>query len=277
MVPTTIALARHSPVACRPGCEVVTFVISEAAEPLAERSIVVCRSEAQAESTVRRLRDLGAEPVLVPVIEITAPADGGAALGGHLRDLEDYDWIVFTSANGVRAVHRAAIDHHLEWPLHIRVAAVGPASAEELKTRGQAVDFVPARSMAAELAASIPITFGRRVLAPLAELAADDLRAGLEQRGFDVDRIDAYRLLPLADLEPELVDDAVKADAALFTSPSTVDRFLELSEGRHPPAVISIGPRTSRRLADHGVVVTAEADPHTEEGLIAALMNTLKV
>ena len=239
--------------------------------PLAGRRIVVCRSEQQSLVLTSELADAGAEVVHLALLPIVAPADGGVALRVAMARIEEFDWIVFTSANAVDPVIAAATD----WPPPVRIAAVGSATAAALVGRAASVDHLPERATAASLASSLPLSVGRAVLAPLAELAGSDLTVGLRARGFDVTQVEAYRLGPPPTVDAATIRAVGDADAVLFTSPSTVDRFAEQCGSVWPSIVISIGPSTTARISAHGRDATAEADPAGLVGLIAALVNTL--
>lgn len=239
---------------------------------------MVCRAEGDAGPLADALRERGAEPVLVPLLVRAAPADGGAALRAAVARLDRYAWVAVTSAAGAAALLAARADG---WPAGVRVAAVGPATADALRRAGVEPDLVPTTATAVDLAAAFPPAPGTgesgpagRVLAPLAELAGDDLAAGLRARGWDVDRVDAYRL---ADLPPPGSDDPLPAglegaDAVAFTSPSTVDRFCDrFSPALVPPVVACIGPRTAARARERGLTGIVAANEHTTPGLVAAL------
>jgi len=288
------------------------------ARPLSGRRVVVCRAEGDAGSLADALRDRGAEPVLVPLLVRAAPADGGAALRDAVAQLDRYAWVAVTSAAGAaeflaalppgspgggapwptqgRDAEGAGTPGIVDgaarqpvrgtgaqagWPPGMRVAAVGPATAEALRRAGVEPDLVPPTATAADLAAAFPLAPDppaggpvARVLAPLAELAGDDLVAGLRAKGWEVDRVDAYRLAeppPLTAGAP-LPDGLVGADAVAFTSPSVVDRFCErFGTALLPPVVACIGPRTAARARQRGVTGFVTAHDHTAGGLVAAL------
>lgn len=273
--------------------------------PLTGRRVVVCRAEGDAGPLAEALRERGAEPVLVPLLVRAAPTDGGAALRAAAAQLDRYAWVAVTSAAGATALLAAvsapaggvavAGDSGLApgvrvppwWPVGVRVAAVGPATADPLRRAGIEPDLVPATATAAHLAAAFPPApapaagDGKpagRVLAPLAELAGDDLVAGLQAKGWQVERVDAYRLadLPPPELTEPLPEGLEGADAVAFTSPSTVDRFCDrFGPALVPPVVACIGPRTAQRARQRGLSGIVTADDHTTPGLLAALVSAL--
>ncbi len=172
------------------------------ARPLAGRRIVVTRPEHQADEMVATLRQLGAEPVEIPAIRIQPKADL-SALDEALRHVERYQWLVFTSTNGVRI----ALDRLEELGLDLgrlansRIAAIGPATAGSLRERGLEANFVPESFVAEEVAADLPEVDGARVLLPRAAGARAVLPEQLEARGAVVDEIAIYESVP-ADVNP---------------------------------------------------------------------------
>ena len=238
------------------------------AESLTGRTIVICRPRHQGAELAEALEARGATVVIVSLVEVAEPREGTDSLTTALQ--AGHDWIVFTSANAVAAARRAAT----RWPPRASLAAIGSATAAALSASGASVDFVSPVATANALAETVPGKPGSRVLAPLAELAGPDLVDGLERRGFSVTAVEAYRLVEVDEVPAQVIAAARGADAVLLTSPSLADRFAEVLGG-WPPVVISIGPRTSRRLAQLGVTVTLEADPHSGDGLISAVVTTL--
>ena len=239
--------------------------------PLLGRRVALYRSADQAEGLASAIQGLGGEPISVPLVAVAAPNDGGAALDRLLRNLDDYDWLVFTSSNGVRAVLERDPDALARHP---EVAVVGGATAMAVDAGGGTVRFLPTIATASTLASELASRGSCRVAAPLAELAGPDLADGLRARGFTIDRVEAYRLVDV-DPAPELLKLALDADAAVFTSPSIVDRYVSLQPSRRPRHLISIGPRTTVRLTEVGLRPTSEADPHDASGIVAALVAAL--
>ncbi len=254
--------------------------------------MVVCRAATEAGPLVAALAELGAEPVAVPLLARTAPADDGEALAAAVARLEAYSWVALTSINGVRSfveALRAASAGPAPDPASgsdpgrrlPSVAAVGPSTATALEAAGLVVALVPAEATAAGLARAFPPPPpGRcRVLAPLAEAASDDLERGLTAAGWVVDRVDAYRMVepPVADDEADRQARAVgRAHAALLTSPSVVDRFVDrFGATGLPPTTITIGPRTTARAIGRDLGSIIEADRPSDAGLIEALLATL--
>ena len=241
-----------------------------APKPLAGLRIVVCRPREQARSLGEGLASAGAEVVSAPVIAITDPVDGGAALRAAVAKLRAGDWLVVTSPNGAS---RAASAGPL--PEGVNVAAIGPGTADRAIAAGLTVRMVPDRSISEGLLQAFPPPEAdRRSLVVLARAAVarsvlpDELRAA----GWEVLDVAAYRNVaaPLSDDQRHAV---AASDGVVFTSSSTVERLVaEVGPGAVPPLVASIGPATSATAAEHGLDVTVEATAHTIDGVVAALV-----
>jgi uroporphyrinogen-III synthase len=254
-------------------------------QPLHGRRIAVTRAEEQAGGLAARLRELGAEPVVCAAIAITPPADFGP-LDAAIGRLEDDDWLLVTSANGVRALldRMAALGKGGEALAHLTIGAIGPATAEALAERGLRAAFVPSAYVAESILAEIGDVAGLRMLLPRADIARETLAAGLRERGAAVDEIAAYRTVPgggalaLAEL---LRQGAL--DAITFTSSSTVRYTLDGLEAAgmdrtaarallREIAVVCIGPVTAATARDEGLRVDVVAREYTAAGVVAALV-----
>jgi uroporphyrinogen III methyltransferase/synthase len=243
--------------------------------PLFGRSVVVTRARAQASALSAVLRDLGAEVVEAPSIEITDPDDDGAALRAAVAGIDRYDWLVLTSPNGVERTLAQVPDARA---LHgVQVAAVGSGTAAALARHRIVADLVPEAFVGEGLLAAFPPPpeGGGRVLVARAAVARDVVPDGLRAAGWEVDVVDAYRSRPVP-VPPELADAVAAADAVTFASSSSVTNLCDaVGADRIPSVVVSIGPVTSDTARARGLAVTAEADPHTVDGLVAALVATL--
>jgi uroporphyrinogen III methyltransferase/synthase len=246
--------------------------------PLLGKRVLVTRTRSQASRLSHELRLLGAEPLEVPVIEVVAPADGGAALRRAAVHLADgrYDWLVCTSPNGAERL--LASLHDARDLGGVRVAAIGPGTAAVFAAANIQPDLVPERFVAEGLLDAFDTLSSaqgdgqpQRLLLARAEVAREVLPDGLRVRGFEVDVVDAYRTVPV---QPDDDTRAVVASAHIvtFTSSSTVTNFVgAFGRDAVPPVVASIGPVTSATAADLGLAVTVEATEHTIDGLLAAL------
>jgi uroporphyrinogen III methyltransferase/synthase len=245
--------------------------------PLFGRRIVVTRAREQASELRTRLEQLGAEVIELPSIALE-PVDFS------LPALDRYAWLVFTSANGVKAffdegLAGAGLDARAL--ARARVAAIGPGTSEALVARGVRADLVPPRFVAESLLEAFPDPDGdgARVLVARAESARDVLPEGLTARGYEVEVLAVYRTVPVAPDADHLARvRAGEVDAVTFTSSSTVKNFCAaVGPFAVPqPAVISIGPVTSETARELGLRVDTEADPHTIDGLVTAVLDTLR-
>lgn len=245
--------------------------------PLFGRSIVVTRARAQASELVDRLNELGAETVEVPSIEVRDPADGGVALRRAVHGLYGYDWVVVTSPNGAQALLVTLRTEGLDARAlgGAKVAALGPGTAEVLAAGNVIADLIPPQYVAESLLESFPVPApGRpgRVLLARAAVARDVLPDGLRERGWAVDVVEAYQTVAVP-LEAGPRAGLAKAEMVTFTSSSTVTRFLEAAGAENvPPVVAAIGPITAATARDHGLRVDIEAEVHTIDGLVDAIL-----
>ncbi len=252
---------------------------STTAAPLAGRHILVTRAPHQASELADRLRTLGAEPILLPTIEITPPTSF-AALDSALTDLACFDLVCFTSANAVAAFADRA--RHLDiTPTPRRIAAVGPATAHALEAIGLRADITPPVFTAESLGETLrPEAAGRSILLVIAEDAPPTLRNSLASAGADVTVAAAYaNRIPAASLTAAcslFSDPSAWPDAIAFTSASTARNLAALLAASGialPPAIVraSIGPVTSRALAELGLPQHIEASESTIPALVSAL------
>jgi uroporphyrinogen III methyltransferase / synthase len=247
------------------------------ARPLFGRRVVVTRARTQASVLSERLRDLGARPIEVPTIEFAPPADGGAGLKRAATALAEdrYEWVVFTSANAVEALMEHIPDARSMGSTSI--AAVGPATASALERYRLIPDLVPDHQLAEGLVEAFPDPPGAgvSVLFPRAAEGREVLVHGLSEAGWEVDLVEAYRTVPAVP-SGQLITAVAEADAACFTSSSTVTGFLSaFGLAAVPPVVVCIGPVTAATAHDTGVRVAAVASTHTIDGLVAALVEVL--
>lgn len=245
--------------------------------PLAGRRIVVTRARAQASALSGALRGLGAEVVEFPTIRIEDPADGAPLLRAA-RNASSYDWIVFTSVNGVERFWGAlrSTGGDARAFARARICAIGPATEAKLKEHGLVADIVPESYVAEAVVAALGAEgiAGKRVLLPRATTARDVLPRGLRELGATVDEVAAYRTVPDgsggADLRVQLAADRI--DVVTFTASSTVHNWVKLLGTDIGAAeVATIGPITSGTARDLGFPVHVEAGTYTIPGLVAAL------
>lgn len=244
------------------------------ARPLAGRRVLVTRPRTRRDALREGLRAAGAVAISCPLIRFVPPDDHGP-LDCTIRGLSVYQWVVFTSREGVRAfwARLCALGGDARWLSPCKVAAVGPATAGALRHRGVVPDLVPARHTADSLANELASRTSKRgrVLLPRSDIAPRALPDRLCALGFSVESVVAYRTLPI---DPgSAVRDCLAAgvDAVTFCSPSAVRAF---SAGRleaGSAVVACIGPPTAEAARTAGLTPTVVAEEHTAAGLVAAL------
>ncbi len=236
-------------------------------------TVVVTRAAAQQASLAEALREAGATVVGLSTIAIAPPADGGAALAAAVRSLGEYRWVVLTSTNGARAFLDAR--GPAPSPVGPSVAAVGASTAGVLSAAGLTVDLIPDAFRGEALLEAFPLPppeGSRRVLLVRAEVATDVLPLGLAAAGWDPHIVDAYRTVR-AELDQEALAAAAGADVVLFASPSSVQRFMELTDGRtlsSLPAIV-IGAVTEAAARAAGFEVAGVAQRSDVSGLVDAV------
>lgn len=251
--------------------------------PLFGRRVVVTRSRDQAGQLARKLADAGADVLELPTIRIDAPSRR-EDLVDALLELNSYDWLVFTSPNGVTQFFQYFFRQFQDMRDlgGARIAAVGPGTASKLRELHLQVDLMPEEAIGhkvAEAFAKFESIENLRICLLRAEVAGAELPRVLEEKGAIVDDIACYRTVA----ETEDPTGAVArferegADWVTFTSASTVNQFHQrfpLPElRRRLPGLrfASIGPETTKALKALGTEPTVEARQHTLEGLVEAL------
>ncbi|MDP9385000.1 MAG: uroporphyrinogen-III C-methyltransferase [Actinomycetota bacterium] len=232
--------------------------------PLHGRTVAVTRARAQASDLAARLRELGAEVVEAPAIR-THP------LETELPLLGGYDLLCVTSPNGAHELFARMYD--ARDLAGLRVAAIGPGTARALREHGIVADVVPERSVAEGLVEALrDVPVSRALIARAAE-GRDVLPGALRERGAEVDEVALYETVP-EPLDDATREAAVAADYVTFTSASSVRFFLTAAGDARPSGrIVSIGPATSAELRAHGLQPAVEADPHTPDGLVSALLS----
>jgi uroporphyrinogen III methyltransferase/synthase len=246
--------------------------------PLSGKRIVVTRTRKQASALSERLRALGADVIELPTIRIEPPSDL-REFAELVQDAHSYDWIVFTSPNGVDAFFE------LFFKLYddareiggAKIAAIGPATAQRVKDFHLHVDLQPEEFVAEAVVREfqkLGTLENLRILLARAEKARDVLPRELSKLGAIVDEAFAYRTVPETrddnGARQRLLQEG--ADLLTFTSSSTVENFLALGlPWPKQMQVASIGPITSKTAREHGLKVSIEAKRHDIEGLTEAI------
>jgi hydroxymethylbilane synthase len=232
------------------------------------RRVLVTRAAEQAGQLVAALRDNGLEPVLVPTIATELEPPGGE-LDAVARLLDGYAWAVVTSANGARAILRAA--ERGSSPVNTtHWAAIGPATRSVLERQGVAIDHLPHQPTTTAMAASLPLASGDRVLVVRGDLADEELARALRARGAIVDDVIGYRTREAPDSSEPLLRRAVvdgSIDAVIFTSGSTVRGLTALARAQGLDATsipaVCIGPKSAAEAERAGFTVLAVSpDPN---------------
>ena len=247
--------------------------------PLFGKRIVVTRATGQGEVLSGKLRALGAGVIELPAIEIRPAADY-APLDRAIASLACYDWLIFTSANGVRffleRLDGSAADLR---ELRARICVIGPATRAAVEALHLKVDLMGKEYVAEGLLdafADYDLS-GKRMLLPRAAVARDLVPMELARRGAEVDVVEAYRTVIPEDAgrhARELFSAARKPDCITFTSSSTVQNFVHMAGAAalEGVKVASIGPVTSQTARGLGLTVTTEAQPFTVDGLVNAIL-----
>ncbi len=257
-------------------------------KPLFGKRIVLTRAREQAREFSQLLAAFGAEPIEVPTIQIVPPASW-EAIDGAVTRLNTYQWLIFTSVNGVRPfmdrLHSAGKDARAL--ANLRLCAIGPRTAQELETHGLTPDVIPAEFQAEGVIAALTQVGirGSRILIPRAEVAREILPEQLRELGATVEVIPVYRTiapaLDVASLTQQFYDGRVAA--VTFTSSSTVRNFMELFGGRDmviplvsKVVVACIGPITASTAREYGLTVTVMPEENTVPALADAIVRYFK-
>lgn len=254
--------------------------------PLFGKRIVVTRTRQQASQLSQQLSDLGAEVLEIPTIKIVSPSDDRCQdLVDALLELNSYNWLVFTSPNGVTSFFDLFFKqfHDLRDIGGVRIAAIGPATAAKLKELHLQVDLMPDEAIGSKIAAAFEkyeSVENLKICLLRAEVANPDLPKALEEHGAIVDDIAVYKTVPeTADpthAAAKLLEGG--ADWITFTSASTAEHFHarfdlpKLVKTFPRLKLASIGPETSKAIRALGVEPAIEAKEHTIDGLVKTLL-----
>lgn len=246
--------------------------------PLLGTSIGITRPVEQMEPQIARCLELGADPVPMPTIHI-GPPDDLAAIDATIARLRDFDWLVFTSANGVRGL----LDRVWETGGDARslgaarIATIGPGTADALADYRLRADLVPDEYRAEGLAAALgPHVAGKRVLWVRANRGRDVLPRELEAAGANLETCIVYRNDDVAAFEPAVVERISRGelDWIGLSSPSIAANVARLLDGvDRRPRFASISPVTTAAARDAGLAIDAEATTFTWDGLLDAIVD----
>jgi uroporphyrinogen-III synthase len=258
--------------------------------------ILITRPRSQADSFADALANAGFEPIFFPVIEIR-PFEENIALDRAIEKLGCYDWVVFTSVNGVDAFFNVIARERSDQSNPLigekiaslsarndttpRVAAIGPKTAQSLESRGVMPDFVPEEYVAEAILPGLGDLRGRWVLLPRAEIARKALPEAILEAGGVAHEIAVYQTLPAEIDQDGLAALKSGVGAVTFTSPSTVTNFVEIVRrvGLNPlsllgnPKIACIGPITQKAAEEAGFGNIVVAEEYTSEGIVKLLHN----
>ncbi len=256
--------------------------------PLFGKRIVVTRARSQASELVDRIEELGGEPYEFPVIETVMPegAEKKAKIAEALGALSAYDWVFFTSANGVEFFwrHLAELKVDIRGLHRARIGAVGPATAAALAQRGLVAEELPGVFQAEGLieAFGSRLLPGQKVLLPRGDLAREWLPDKLRELGLEVTEVDTYETVVTGEDDIELLKllEEKRIHAVTFTSSSTVRNFISILKrmGLEDPLpllagvkIACIGPVTEKTAVEAGLTPGLLPDEATIEGLVQEL------
>ena len=257
-----------------------------AMKPLFGKRILVTRARNQASRLTQGLEELGAECLEAPTIKIVPPADNGKAVDEAVAKLSDFDWVIFTSVNGVefffQGLCRAGLDSRALAGLS--VCAIGSGTAEALAGRGIKADVVPENFTAEGIIAALygKAKAGDKILLPRAAEARNVLPEELSNQGMEVEVVTAYETRT-ADTDSEALVKAFAEhtiDMVTFTSSSTVKNLIKLLGDKAADLlkdveIAVIGPVTAETCRKHGLKVAIQAEEYTIAGLIRAIKEGL--
>lgn len=245
-------------------------------QPLFGKKIVVTRTREQVSKLSKMLTILGARAIEFPVINIKRSSDM-SLLHEALNKITTYNWLVFTSQNAITIFFEELYNYGKDVRAlgNIKIAAIGKATADELKNYGLKADIVPQKFVAESLLDEMRKhnLQGEKILLPCASDARETLAAGLKESGADVHRIHIYTAVIPESVDTEMLEKVSDADIITFTSSSTAKNFFSIVE-KTGAAIASIGPVTSATLKELGHNPGIEADEYTVEGLVEAIISS---
>ena len=250
-------------------------------QPLRGKRVVVTRPRDQAAEFVSLLLELGAVPIEAPMISIVPP-DNDAPLEAACAAASSFDWIIFTSSNGVDAFMDRLLSKSRDARIldNVHLCAIGPATASRLTEYQLKIDLVPKEHHGDAVADALRRhVHGARVLLPRANLAQSNLPDALREAGADVVDVAAYRTIPTTSLSNDVCKAFLerRIDVVTFTSASTVHNFVKLFGKEYAvdlfktSVIASIGPVTAEAARKLGIDTTIMPETHTVIGLVQAI------
>ena len=249
--------------------------------PVPGKRVLVTRAAHQASALGDSLAARGLTVVAIPAIAIEPPSDDYATLHREIERLDEYDWLIFTSANAVQVFAEQREELGIE-EVPCRIASIGAATSRALRAMDLSVHLQPQTAVAEELARALrPQARGKRMLLVRAESARDVLPQAMHQAGADLVIAPAYQTVVPRESAEALQRELLRLDAVTFTSSSSVRNLLELCDAASvtlPGKVVlaSIGPVTSQTLREHGYEPDVEAQVAEVEVLASSLAKYLE-
>lgn len=241
-----------------------------------DKRVLVTRPREDFPAFARLLEAQGAISIPFPTIEIRSTYEMDL-LQSALKQLHSFDWLILTSANAVKVLG----DHITSgsMPPSLKLAAVGPKTANAMQQLGWSVDFIPEKFVAEAILPGLGDLAGRRVLLARGDLARPELPEGIRNRGGQVTELLVYRTLPASADEEGLEKIRDGVDVLTFTSSSAVHNFVALMQLAHldpgnlpgSPIYAHIGPVTAGTAQDYQLPIDVVAETHTLEGMIDSL------
>ena len=243
-------------------------------KPLFGKKILITRSRSQASKLAEKLFENGVDCVEIPAIKIVAPSDNFSAVDNSIDKISSYDFIIFTSTNGVEKFFERLKIKNLDSRslFNAKIAAIGSSTAEELSKHGICADFIPKEFKAEALIEILKNKVeNKKILIPRAEEAREILPQELKKFGADVDVVSAYKTVSAIENKINLEN----IDLITFTSSSTVKNLINAvgTESVKKIKTAAIGPITAATLKNFGIEADIIANEYTINGLVEAILN----
>lgn len=243
--------------------------------------VLITRPHAQADDFAEKLRSAGFEPIFFPVIEIQ-PIENDAELDNAIKNLAKYDWVVFTSVNAVETVLKISVPSVFSV---VKIAAIGPKTADALRKHNIEPDFIPNEYVAEAILPGLGDLKNKWILLPRAEIARRELPEAIVKAGGIAHEIVVYQTLPVAVDMNGLTALKSGVDVVTFTSASTVENFVAIMRQNklnpvdlpNNPLFACIGPITEQAAREEGITNLIVAKEYTTEGLIQIISNLEKL
>ena len=263
---------------------------AETEKPLRGRTILLTRPRAQSVEMTSLLENLGAAVLHLPTIQIVEPSDWNGA-DKAIERLESFEWVIFTSANGVDFFFRRLREKNRSFPVPgPAICAIGPTTAKALEKMGAEPDLIAEDSKAEGVLRALIGRIGEeqirglRFLIPRARVARDLLPDELDRLGAEVETVEVYQTIK-PDLDRSDIERLFrekKPDAIVFTSSSTISNLAALANADDLSSLLQgaliacIGPVTAATAAEHGLTNVIQPEAYNARALVDAMVEVLK-